>query len=266
MPDTVYLLAILAALAAAALLWRWSARRQARRVLDQQKAIYSGKLEYAAARPADFPWLDAYYYEGMAAALAEAGFRAVGDFECLTLSRQFPALRTFLRCFIGDEGATMAAVYQIRLRGFPGLLGRLGLLPRVVRAVEFESEFVGGTFLSTNNLAGRNVFTECPGVETTQLPPATSWADVLAVHRQALWTAIREGGRQPRLCAGPEDVLAAQDRLHELKSAHRRAVGYVTREEFAALAGGELTAAQEKFVADFERRREEDERRPGGES
>ena len=111
------------------LLVRWLTRRAAGSLLTKQRAIYSGKMEFAKVAPRDFPWLDQSFYDEVSKKMANAGFRRVGDFEYLTLSRQWPSMRTFLRRFVGDAGAIMAAGYHIKVRGVMGVSALLRGLP-----------------------------------------------------------------------------------------------------------------------------------------
>ena len=119
----------------------WLRRREARKALAKSKAMFSGKLEFTEVSPRDFPWLDTSFYDKVSARMTDAGFRFVGDFESLSASRQYPKLRTFIRCFIGEAGTTTAACYHVKGRGQVGAFG-LGLLfGNHIRIVEFESEF-----------------------------------------------------------------------------------------------------------------------------
>ncbi len=252
---SVIIFAILAV--AAHLHTRWSARK----ILNQQKAIYSGKMEYANASPDSFPWLDRSFYEDVTRKMLDAGYRNVGDFECLTASRQFPSMRTFVRSFTGDSGTTMSACFHVKMRGFMGFFALLGVIPKNLRTIEFETEFSDNTFLSTSNSLGLNAFTDFPGIVIQQLPPDASYEQILARHREKLRELVEVIKLQPVIVASAEEILASQDRMHELKSRHREKTGYVTREQFKTMAGGKLSDAQNELVDEFERAREEDVRK-----
>ncbi len=238
---------------------RWHTKTGAKKQLTRQKTIYSGKMKYAEVPPRDFPWLDEAFYDEVSKKMADAGFRHVGDFECLTLSRQFPSMRTFLRCFVGDAGAIMAAGYHVKVRGLMSVLALLRVIPKNMRTVEFESEFDDRTFLSTNNCAGLNAFTDDPGITIEQLDPSTPLEQLLSRHRERLKRIVEERKVQPVRFATRDDVLAAQDRMHELRSGHRKRTGYVTRDQFEAMAGGKLSHAQREFVDEFEKARNDNQ-------
>lgn len=233
-------------------LLRWHTKRGAKRILDQQKAIYSGTMEYAEVDPRSFPWLDMSFYEDFASRMAAEGFRFIGDFECVTVSRKFPNMRSCMRCLVGDDGTTMAAGYHINVRGMIGILGLLRIIPKHMRSYDFESEFDDHTFLCTNNCAGLNALSPCPGITTEQLDPATPLEELLTRHRELRRGIVAERQVRALRFATKAELLASQDRMHKLKSDHRQSVGYVTRDEFAAMAGGALSEPQHQFVDDFE--------------
>jgi hypothetical protein len=234
------------------ILRRWQVRRGARRILEQQIAIYSGKMEFAEVSPRDFPWLNEAFYEEASMKMAGAGFQCIGDFECLTNSKQFPNMRTFLRCFISGDGSIMAAAYHVKMLGMMGLLAMLGIIRRNIFAIEFETEFADETFLGTNNLAKLNVFTDYPGLTLHQYEPGTDFEELLAHHRGELRRIVQERNLEPLRLESKQDVLESQDRLHALKSEHSKRRGYVSRQEFEELAGKELKGAQLELVEEFE--------------
>ena len=238
---------------------RWCSRSWgAGKTLAKNKALYSGKMEYVEVSPSDFPWVDASFYGGVSASMTDAGFRFVGDFESLRASRQYPHMRTFLRWFIGDADATMAACYHVKIRGLMRAFALFRLIPKHMRIVDFESEFTDHTFLVTNNAGGLNVFTDCPEITMNQLAVGTSLDRLLVEHRQGIERIVAHHGVEPIRMRTKKDMQASQDRMHSLKSAQRKRAGYVTREQFEEMAGGELSGSQQKFVREFEKAREED--------
>jgi hypothetical protein len=260
MPELDRLLAVvLILLVVLSFVWRWWMRRGARKILNQQKAIYSGTLEYADTSPRDFPWLDAAFYDDASSKMAQAGFRCVGDFECLTISKQFPNMRTFLRCFVGDAGTTMAAAYHVKMRGVMRLFALLRVVAKDIYTIEFESEFSDHTFLTTNNCAGLNPFVDYPGITTHQHSPSTPFEELLADHRKEVQHIVSQREVTPVRVATKQDLLASQDRMHALKSAGAKGRGYVTQDQFEAMAGGKLSDGQRSFVEEFRALRDEQE-------
>jgi hypothetical protein len=258
-PLNHVLLALVVFLLVLPIIARWRTRRRAKKTLTQQKAIYSGEMEFADASPRDFPWLDESFYDDVSDMMRHSGFRFIADLECVTATRQFPGMRTFLRCFIGDADTTAAATYHVRLRGKLRILALLGAIPKEIRAIEFETEFTDRTFLCTNNLAGRNPFADCPAITSNQLDYNTPFDELLAKHRETFAEILATRGVEPICIHSRQDALASQSRMHAIKSAHRKQVGYVTPQQFEQLAGHELTPPQQDFVREFEKLRDRDE-------
>lgn len=247
-----------------AILWlfvRWNLKRVAGKTYSQQKAIYSGTMEYADANPADFNWLDLPFYEDVTAKMSQLTFRHVGDVECITATRQFPGMRSFLRLFVGDGGSVMAACYHVKARGVFGLLALIRVIPRHMRVVEFESEFSDQTFLGTTTAPRKLIIGSFPGITNICMDLEVGEAEVLSKHREELGRIVNERGVQPVRLMSKADLLASQDRMHALKSAYKKNRGYVTREEFAGMAGGKLSSAHMKYVEEFERIRDSDKSR-----
>jgi hypothetical protein len=243
-----------------AVLWlftRWNLKRLARKTYSQQKAIYSGAMEYADANPNDFNWLDLAFYDDVTAKFSHLSFRHVGDVECVTATRQYPGMRTFMRVFVGDGGNSMAACYHVKMRGMFGILSLFGVIPRNMRVVEFESEFSDQTFLATTT-APKKLIGDFPFLTHVCVDPNVSPAEMLARHREEMRRITNERGVQPVRLMSKADMLASQDRLQIMKSAHKKKVGYVTRDDFAGMAGGKLSTAQTKLVDEFERIRDTD--------
>lgn len=232
---------------------RWRMRRSAKKLLDRQKELFAGKQEYVLASLSEFPWMDHSFYARSEEALRLAGFRLLGDIEPLTASRQFPEMRTFLRILLSNTGEVSAAVYHIKARGFMGLLSIFRVVPRHMRIIELETEFVDGSFLLTNNTAGLNAFTNYKGIVVVLCEIRTPIAELLTSHYDGLRLHATNGGAPARRMNNLTDVLNSQERMDQIKAAQKKAQGFVTRDEFKQVAGGKLSRGQEQLVAEFER-------------
>ena len=258
--ETMWPHLVIALLSIAYFAQRLRVRRSAKRILSQQKAIYAGKMERVEVRPHDFPQLNLAYYDDASTNMSRAGFRWLGDYECLTVTRAFPNMRTFIRCFVGDDGTITVGVYHIRPRGWMRPLTLLGIVPRNIYAFEFETEFADGTFLVTNNLAGQNRMAACPGFLTFQHAPHLKPEDLLKHHREQLLVVCSEKGIEPLRVRSREELWASQDRGNVLKSEYRKSRGYLTREDFEAIAGRTLKSEDEKLVSEFETQRDKEQK------
>lgn len=239
-------------------LGRWHTRRAARSLLQKQKTLYSGHSEYADATPSDFPRADHKFYEEAQKAMTALGLHWVGDIENLKATRSYPRMRTFLRCFISQDGLVMAAVYHVKMRGLPGVMALLGLLPKDIRTCDFETEFKDGTFLATSNGKGVNRLATCTGIDAHLLEPATAIETLLARHRQELERHVKELGREALCMHSKEELLASQDRQEALKVAFKTQRGYLTQEDFERIRGKKLSAPQQELVDEFTKQRDKE--------
>lgn len=228
-------------------------------ILDQQKRVYSGEPHaYRPAMLAEFPRLDATFYDATRDLLARESFRRVGDFENLSLARQFPLMRTVIRTMVGDDGTVVSGIYHIRPGGWMRLLAWVGVLPKHIRSVEFETEFDDGTFVATSNAREANPTMSIPGIQENRQPAATPPLELLRQHRAAVAAKLAaDPARRPTVCATAEDVHAFQNRMHALKSAYRQQVGYTNAQELATIRGAPLDARQSAVAAATERARYE---------
>jgi hypothetical protein len=248
---------IIASLLIIKFLASWQIKRSAKKSLEQQKVIYSGKMEYADASPRDFPWLDESFYSEVSQKMSEVGFRHIGDFECLTLSKQFPSMRTFIRRFIGDMGTTVGEAYHVKILGLMRIFVLLKIIPRNIRTIEFLSEFTDYTFLTTSNNAGFNLFSDFPGIISNQLAPSTPFDKLLSTHLEKLERVVKENNVKPVCFGNREDVLASGDRMQMLKSAHKKRTGYISREHFEQIAGDKSSVLQNEYMREFEKARDQ---------
>jgi hypothetical protein len=229
-------------------------RQAAEHILEQQKAVYGGRHEFCEVSPRDFPGLDLTHYDATRDALARKGFRVLGDIEDLTLSRQFPALRTFVRVLAGPDGTVSAGIYNIRLRGFQRVLQIFGSLPRDLRTVGFETALDDGTFVGTSNALGADRTGDVPGILRFQLPRGTPAAEILARHEASVREALAaRPGASPRRVASLNDALEIQHHVQELKNAHRQSMGYMDREELERIAGPRLQGEAEAVADEIEK-------------
>ena len=59
------------------------------------------------------------------------------------------------------------------------------------------------------------------------------------------------------MCRSTEDALAAANRMHAVKCAYRKSIGYTTAAELKAIQGRELNEREREVVAALERARAE---------
>lgn len=210
-------------------------KRAARKIVATSKAIYSAPHEVVEVRASTFRDLDHRFYDATRVELEALGFRFLADIEDLTLSRQFPSMRTFIRSLTGDQGTISAAIYQLKFRGFYRILQLAGLLARRPFFVDFETEFSDGTFLATSNTAETDLNSAVPEIHRYRLAQAAPVAQLLAVHREQL-ELRRQKGLIPTRVSSLAEARALQDRLQQAKNRHKHGLGYVDAEMTAKIA------------------------------
>jgi hypothetical protein len=221
---------------AVAKLWEYhfTPRKAAQEIVADTKAIYSDRHDFAevSARDTAFRHLDHAFYERALSEFTAGGFRYLADMEDRTLSRQFPQMRTFVRMFVGDEGATSGAAFHAKVRGWMRLLKLVGLLPARPFYFDLETEFSDGTFIVTTNTLGADLSAEVPGVERQAVPQNTLLPEMLRTHRSAV-ERKREDAVFPLKMHSVGEVWAMQHRLQEVKNAAKAALGFVDHEQIA---------------------------------
>ena len=221
---------------AASEIWRRiSAKGLARKIVNDSKALYSNRHEFAEVRAADFRDLNHQFYNRAQAELEAFGFRYLADIEDLTLTRQYPGMRTFIRSMTGDHGAISAGIYQLKFRGFYRLLQLLGVLAKKPFYIDLESEFSDGIFLATSNTSGTDLSGDVPGILRQRAPAETSIPELLAAHRKQVARLCQEGRTIIKVDSLAE-VQASQHRLQEAKNRHKTSIGHVDAEQLARIA------------------------------
>jgi len=214
--------------------------------------VYAGPHEFRRAATQEFPDVDLAFYDQTQAWLERHGFRCLGDVEDTTASQAYPNMRTFLRVLLSNDGTVMAACYHINLRGWMKVLQWIGLLPRVLKVLDLETEFNDGTFLATSNSEGLDMLSEVPGHRKVQFPQATAFDEMIEVHRSILaqWGGA-DSTYQPLRLSSLDDVLAAQNRSQQIASEYRQKIGYISKEEMARMAGGTMTVPARQLLSEF---------------
>lgn len=240
--GALFLLTIMGSLALAATR-RPTARRAARSILEQQKALHLGRHEFRRVSPSDFPKLDPRFYDGARDWLAGKGFEFVGDAEDLTLSAAVPSARTFTRLLVHESGTICAEAGQIVFRGFTRLKLALASFPYEIRIISFRTEFSDGSFLTTANDQGVNRLSEVRGVQRIQRDPDFPLPSLLEAHEIAISrTLARNPGLTMLAARSYEEVMESGGRLQDLKNVHRQKVGFVTEDEICRLANTQAAA------------------------
>lgn len=225
----------------------------AQEMLAMGRAVYGGPHEWVPADLSQFRHLDLGFYDRSRSALEAEGFTFLGDLEDLTLSRQFPAMRTFVRVMSGDGGQVVAALYHVQ--------GVTTLPEGEARGIEFETEFDDGAFIGTGNGRETDLTPPFEGVRKNLLPHRTPLAKLLAAHREAL-ARERDAGRTVVTVSTIDEAIAAQHRLEAIKAGQKARTGYLTEDDIEAVQGRPVNDAERAIVD--EARRLDGREPPGG--
>ena len=246
------LIALCISLAAACIAFRaWSRRAGARAVsnaatniLRNARILYSGAHEYREVSLAEFPHLDAAFYDAGRELLEGEGFAWLADVEDVTVtSAGGPMMPAAARVMAGDEGAIIAALYHARS-------ARTGT-GASFRIADFETPLRDGTFIVTSNaeLAGR--LASPPEVHAEFHAADTSIAALLLRHRSRVGEHARSHPDvAPLPTASLAHALQHQERLDAIKSRFRASrQGVYSAEELQRLAPPGTEAMAPKVVA-----------------
>ena len=200
-------------------------------MMKLNQGLYGKVHEFREADEDDYDSADRARYDAAARELAAAGFRHLGDVVDATISEMgLPS--PVIRVLSAPDGSASAGLYHLPDPSSPG--GGGGDEPITC---DLESEFSDGTFLATNNTAGRDLTTPAPPVERRQHPPETPLAELVRLHQQEVQKLL---AAKPGASAVPlhtlADVMKMQKRLQAAKNAFREQIGYVDAAEVRRIA------------------------------
>ena len=254
---------IIALFVLTAFIQRFQIKRGARKILKNQKALYSMDHEYVSVDPSSFRRLDLPWYDRTRSALEGFGYRFVDDLEDVTITTRFPSMRTFIRCMVSGDGSTVAGMYHFKPRGLIVIALLLGGMNSQYRILDLETEFSDGTFLCLSNSRGVDRTGDVPGIRRVQLQPSTPFPEMLEQHKseiQHILTANRS--LKPVPIFRRNDLIRSQNRLQALKNAHKKLIGYMDHNEMAKIAGNNLRGSGDAVADEIERLKLEEKDKP----
>ncbi len=216
-----------------------STRQAAKKVAQSVEALCETHYEYAAVNAQDFSHLDLAWYAASQRLLEGHGFALLGDEENLTFQRTSKGNRTLLRTMLGHDGTWLAYLYHFKLATPVRSFAAGGL-----KALELQTHFADGTFVTTSNAEAAGKLDSPPGVDALRLPANTPFESILAAHNQRVAASLTN---HPGVAAGRmsclEDVHRVQNVPQQIKAAYRRNTG-ITKAELQRMAGGRLRPEQ----------------------
>jgi hypothetical protein len=231
---------------------RWQIKRATKKIGQHAKILAIPQFEFAEVSPDDFPWLERGFYDEMKIWFEKLGFRCFGDFENLTVSRNFPHARTFTRSFVSPDGTISAGCYHFRCRGWMRILLALTRMKSSQHVCDFGTEFHGQIFLCTSNASGPQLLNSVPLIITQYLPADTPWHELLRKHQEELHRLIESRGLEPVIIRTIEDDVASSNRMQAVKAEFRRSAGYISADEIRRLGGESSRGAAERVIREME--------------
>lgn len=213
-------------------------------VRGQLRAFYSPRHVLDPFELAEYPQLDAGFYERVCGEFGALGYRFLHDVEDKTMSDATGMLNCY-RVMSDGHGTTRVAGAHMRVNGWQRWVAPLFGVPRDIFAVEFLSELEDGSFLMTNNIAGVPAGMPLPDTWACEkFPLDTPWDALHARHRDRL----RAAASPPLRLFREEDVLASYDRQWQSASDwwHARG-GSMSRDEWRTLTGTESRLSEDLY-------------------
>jgi hypothetical protein len=200
--------------------WRRSYRAGAAKMYREMTEMYRGEHEYRIASEGDFPGLELSGYKQVEQFLRGEGFRHLGSFENLTVTRIHPEHRTRLDSYASTDGPIGLTTFRLVDR----------------QIVNFGSVLQNDRLVITTN-ADLDTLIPPPTVNKCTLPSDTSIEELLSRHRQRVEALHREDPTLQFLTiATLDEVIALSKRQSRIASAHRQSLGYLTRAEMLSFA------------------------------
>lgn len=265
--DWVYLIAVVVALfVMQKIATRVQAKAGAKALVSSVQSIYAGDHEYKTVSPAEFGWMNLSHYETMKRELTERGFTHLEDIENLTLTRAFPATRTFLRSFTGVEGTVQAGVYDLTPRGTMRLMQMVGGMARDFRTIDLQTELTNGRFVLSTT-ADRKMASGSvpPEAEAEYYPRSMPLDELLEAHiarvQRALDAAPGVDMVRARTAA---EAREGQRRLQRLINRFRGGEAFLTAADIARAADDPDSPAVKALSEAVEKEKAKAKRSRGG--
>jgi tetratricopeptide (TPR) repeat protein len=228
----------------------------ARQIVD---AFFNGEpIEYVTVQVQSFVDLASAQYDSLTEQLWALGFRALGDFEPLHLTRRV-GTRVLARLLVDARARTLVCVRQRQPLQFDhGKSWAARLLarhPAPTIHVEFETEMADGRFIVTNNDKGHEALSFPPQVDMLRMMAATAVSDLWQVHAERIrhYKAAHAPMTEVPV-RGEQQAFALQERRRAVTMAFRIAGGGLNGDELKTVLGtryAALGAAVRAEIADM---------------
>jgi len=214
-----------------------SIEKVARNILRTVRNNFGGFHEFRSVFESKFPHIDINFYNKMQDRLELLGFTKVCDIEDLTIKKNKPDPRSFIRVMSNSRTGASSGIYHIKPK-FPWPLilyfGKLG----PSKVFEFETEFTDGHLICTSIASKLSEMPHPDSQVKIYLHKSTSVEKVLDVHNEAVDKYLKENvGTATINQKTMEDVIKSQNRQFRIVDEHLESIGWVTKEYLLKSAG-----------------------------
>ena len=190
------------------------------------------RFEYISVKAENFKHLDLAFYDEIRRALESRGFVFLDDQENVTL-RQRSGINTFLRCLLGGDKSTMAAIYHFVPKPAMRMMGG-----KSFKVLDLETWLSDGTFICTNNAQSAGRLNSPPAIAALHMHSETTWDMLLQTHERRLKEYLNANpGTATVKLGGMADYRRAQAEMQRIKSEFRKQTG-LSKAELERFAGG----------------------------
>ena len=217
-------------------------RIAAEKNIDAVKNNFSKPFRFSSVDPSKFQHLCLRFYEKCEYRLLGLGFSVIGNVEDISMRKQRPDPKTFIRIMVDNDCTTTAAIYHIKPNAFwSALLYLSGFFHRKI--YEFESEFTDGSFITTTILSESKSQIPNANIFSFHYPHKTPIIDLYKLHKRHFQQHIKQvPSREPIQQKTIEDIQLSLNRQIALKNEHFLNNGSLTLEQLQKRTNNKLFA------------------------
>ncbi len=210
----------------------------AREILEMIRSVYVPTHQYQTVDLKDFPHIDRQFYEKTRTLLESEGFIYLGDEEDVSLANSKGNVfkRVPIRSMVSRDGAIMAGMYHVKVSAIWLRVLLFILRKRVGKTIDFETEFLDGSFVCTNNASSAAAMKLPPLIHSEFHPISTSYSQLLQRHRDRVLKHIKDFSVAPVKIQTTFDLHVSQNRMNAMKAAFRGELGGVSLDELKKLS------------------------------
>jgi hypothetical protein len=209
----------------------------AAKILANIEAMYVANHDYQEVNASEFQHLNLAFYDSVRAELQAEGYLHLADVEDRTITSAPGGIfkRIMIRSMLSPDRTIMASAYDPRIKfGWWLVLSILRKAP--APALDLETELSDGSFIVTSNAESAAAMTSPPFVLSEFFEKKTPASALLRRHSERIQAYMAVTGAKPKTVANHDQLIAAQNRMNAIKSAHRNELGGISAKELERLS------------------------------